>query len=328
MKIDQVHFDEYIKKYQEKNLHPKIKYNYPEKIQDLKNIIFYGPPGVGKYTQMLSSIKKYSPSNLKYEKRITVTCNKNNYVFKISDIHFEIDMSLLGCHAKVLWNEIYNNIVDIVLAKPDNSGIIVCKYFHNIHSELLEIFYSYMQTITTLPIKLKFILLTEDVGFLPDNILNQCKLIRIPRPTRQCYKSCINNSLKQTTKLGSIFNIKNLNKPDGIEDTKNNREDHCIIYHKQICDTLIDNMINVDTLNYKDFRDKIYDIFIFNFNISECIWYIINRLIMEKYILNDNIYKVYLKMIQFFQYYNNNYRPIFHLENYLLYLTSIIHGFS
>lgn len=322
MKINQIHFEEYINKNAVNNLHSKIKYNYPDNIKDLKNIIFYGPSGVGKYTQMLSSIKKYSPSNLKYEKRITIVCNKNEYTFKISDIHFEIDMSLLGCNAKSLWNEIYKNIIDIVLAKQDNTGIIVCKYFHTIHSELLDIFYSYMQTISNLPIKLAFILITESIGFLPNNIINQCKLIRIPRPSRQSYKNCINGNIKQNIKLNSIINIKNFN-----EETKNT-ENYNIFYHEKICDSLIRNMINIESLDYKLFRDKIYDIFIFNFNISESLWYIINYLITNKYIPDDKIYKVYLKMIQFLQYYNNNYRPIFHLENYLLYLTSVIHGFQ
>ena len=30
-------------------------------------------------------------------------------------------------------------------------------------------------------------------------------------------------------------------------------------------------------------------------------------------------------MYTFFQYYNNNYRPIYHLESFLLYLVSEIH---
>ena len=40
-----------------KNLHPsltKIYKDFPDDITHLKNLIFYGPPGVGKYTQMLS----------------------------------------------------------------------------------------------------------------------------------------------------------------------------------------------------------------------------------------------------------------------------------
>ena len=35
----------------------KIFNTFPKNIRDLKNIIFYGPSGVGKYTQMLKSIR-------------------------------------------------------------------------------------------------------------------------------------------------------------------------------------------------------------------------------------------------------------------------------
>jgi hypothetical protein len=82
---------------------------------------------------MLKSIKKYSPSELKYEKKISIVFNKINFFFKLSDIHYEIDMSLLGCNSKLLWHEIYLQIIDIISAKVDKSGIIVCKNFHEIH---------------------------------------------------------------------------------------------------------------------------------------------------------------------------------------------------
>ena len=114
---------------------------------------------------MLTAIKKYSPTELKSSSKINVTYNKNINYFKISDIHFEIDMSLLGCNSKLLWNEVYNQIIDVISAKADNSGIIVCKYFHEIHSELLETFYSYMQNEAHKAIELKFILLTEEIEF-------------------------------------------------------------------------------------------------------------------------------------------------------------------
>ena len=35
---------------------------------------------------------------------------------------------------------------------------------------------------------------------------------------------------------------------------------------------------------------------------------------------------ILLKTFVFFKYYNNNYRPIYHLENYLLYLIKVIHN--
>ena len=139
MKFLESHFEEYINSNKKISLHPKLNKLYesfPEKICDLKNMIFYGPKGVGKYTQVLSCIKKYSNSDLKYEKRITVNYEKDQYIIlKISDIHYEVDMLLLGCNSKLLWNEMYNQIIDIVSARVEPYGIIVCKYFHKIHSE-------------------------------------------------------------------------------------------------------------------------------------------------------------------------------------------------
>ena len=36
---------------------------------------------------------------------------------------------------------------------------------------------------------------------------------------------------------------------------------------------------------------------------------------------------IYIETFSFLQYYNNNYRPIYHLENYLYSLINKIHGF-
>ena len=210
MKFYDSHFEDYLNSHDRISLHPKLTklYNtFPASIDNLKNMIFYGPKGVGKYTQMLASIRKYSPTNLKYEKKISVSYNKNLYFLKLSDIHFEVDMSLLGCNSKMLWNEIYNHIIDAIFAKSQNTGIIVCKYFNEIHSELLETFYSYMQTMTNIKIDLKFILLTEEISFIPDNILNCCYLITVPRPTRSAYNLCLKHKIKKNIQLNEITNI-------------------------------------------------------------------------------------------------------------------------
>jgi hypothetical protein len=322
MKYYDTHFEDYINSNSKSNLHPKLNILYqqfPEKIENLKNIIFYGPKGVGKYTQMLSSIKKYSPTNLKYEKKISINYNKNTYYFKISDIHFEIDMSLLGCNSKFLWNEIYNRIVDITLAKSENNGIIVCKYFHEIHSELLETFYSYMQSLNNdLSIDLKFIILTEQVSFIPDNIINCCQLISVPRPTKTMYNKCLNNKIKKNITLEEISNIKNL------ESNITQLNDDM----KIICNKIINEIININDMKFVNLRDMLYDIFIYNLDVSECLWYIVNNLINSKKIKDEDISYIFLKTYNFFLYYNNNYRPIYHLESFILTLTKKVHGFT
>lgn len=317
MKFHETHFEDYLLSNQRENLHPKLSKvfsNFPKHIQDLKHVIFYGPNGIGKYTQMLKSIKKYSHSELKYEKKISIPFNKQSYFFKISDIHYEIDMSLLGCNSKLLWHEIYMQLIDIISSKTDKSGIIVCKYFHEINSELLDNFYSYMQVNNNCSINLKYFIITEEISFIPDNILNCCQIINIPRPTKTLYNKCFQNKLKVVENITNIKNLHNyteeLNEP-----------------YKMICNKIIHVMVHVDELKYLKFRDLLYDIFIYNLDITNCFWYIFSQLIEQKLLNSDDLKLIMIKTFTFFQYYNNNYRPIYHLENFLLYVVSVIHRF-
>lgn len=321
MKFYETHFEEYILSAQKENLHPKLNkiYNkFPPKLQDFKNLLFYGPPGVGKYTQMLKSIKKYSSTDLKYDKKISITFNKQPYYFKISDIHYEIDMALLGCNSKLIWHEIYQQVVDIISAKFDKVGIIVCKNFQEINSELLDNFYSYMQQNNNTSINLKYILITEQVSFIPDNILNCCEIIPISRPTKTLYNKCLENKLPCDIKLENITNIKNLHICN----------DELMQQYKIMCNKILHVMININELKFLKFRDLLYDIFIYNLDITECVWYILNVLIQEHKIHDKDLSHILIKTYTFLKYYNNNYRPIYHLENYLFYLINVIHNFN
>ena len=320
MKFLEAHFEEYINEISNMNLHPKLSKCYerfPDTLDKLGNLIFYGPSGVGKYSQMLYAIQKYSPSGLTYEKKLSLTYDKKQYFFKISDIHYEIDMSLLGCNSKLLWHDIYQQIVDILSAKANKSGIIVCKNFHNIHSELLENFYSYIQDNNSLPVNIKYILLSEEVSFIPDSILNCCEIINIPRPTKVAYTKCSKKKIPNDLKMENIVNIKYLH----IGTTE------LMFPHKIICDKILKEMIEIDDLKFLKFRDLLYDIFIYNLDITDCIWYILTELIKTKKIKKKDMSNVLLKTYSFLKYFNNNYRPIYHLESYLLYLVLIIYEF-
>jgi DNA polymerase III delta prime subunit len=369
MKFYDTHYEEYITSNKKVNMHTKLEKIYktlPKKISDLNNIILYGPSGVGKYTQMLCLIKRYSPSNLKYEKKLTITFDKKQFLFKISDIHYEIDMALLGCTAKLLWHDIYQQIVDIISSKTDKSGIIICKNFHEIHSELLENFYSYMQSINS-HINLKFVIITEEVSFLPDSILNCCKIIRVPRPTKAIYNKCklSHTSLSKHINLDDIQNIKELHMDANIcnlaenqvipletvdvtntnnitmkPPVKKTNKKRAVknISEKQnisimndnyqiICNKIIDIIKNYKNIRYLKFRDTLYDLLIYNLNISQCIWYILKTLINDNYIDDESkLSEILIKTYRFFQYYNNNYRPIYHIENYVYSLCKIVHG--
>lgn len=358
MKYYETSFEEYlnaIKKYDSNSKFSEIVSKMPDNKWNLGNIILYGPCGVGKYSQALKLLHKYSPSKLKYEKKITTTTEKQNYNYHISDIHFEVDMSLLGCHSKVLWHEIFYQIVDIISIKNEKIGFILCKNFHYIHNELLEIFYSYIQQYSNINsfIKIYFIIITENISFLPNNILNSFQIINISRPSLNEYEkiilkqqtnnnnniiefnnNVINNFKKQ---INNVTKIKKNNSFDELfnsihnSDITNIKELKCFhnIKDKEIpneifniiCDKTIYEMKNI---NLNLLRDTIYDILIYNLDATECIWYILKYFIVNNYIVNKDITDILFKLNLSLLYYNNNYRPIYHLENILLYIASKI----
>ena len=80
-------------------------------------------------------------------------------------------------------------------------------------------------------------------------------------------------------KIENITNIKNLN--TGINEL--------MCPYKIICDKIIKEMINIDNLKFLKFRDYLYDIFIYNLDITDCIWYIITSLINQQDIKSDKL---------------------------------------
>jgi len=340
MKFLEDHFDEYLTANRRFNLHPTLAKLYGKLPKNkMSNIIFYGPSGVGKYTQMLVAIKKYSATELKYEKRMLITFNKEPIYIKMSDIHFEVNMGLLGCNSKLLWNEIYTQIADVVSMRPTMRGIIVCKNFHNIHGELLEVFYSYLRCGNP-HIHISFVLLTDNVSFIPDNILNCCEIIHVKRPTAAMYTKCImsfdggtsshanaNANFRLTSqRVHAITNIKSLrlNYMNGAQATS-------APVHSAICVRILDYITHPDTIVFLEFRDLLYDILICDIDIYSCIWFIIGGVLQHLSTgSSGNASKVHPKVFtdimnntySFLHLYNNNYRPIYHLERFMLMLTN------
>ena len=322
MKFYETHFDEYVSSVEKNNLHPKIEKHifskFPNNIKDLKNVLFYGPPGVGKYSQMLSCVKKYSPSDLKYEKRFTITFNKQDYHFKISDIHYEVDMGILGCNSKLLWHDIYQQIIDVISAKNDKHGIIVCKNFHSIHNELLEIFYSYMQQYNhpNLNIQIKYILVTEHLCFIPNNILQCSRIVNVKRPSTPDYSVLGSTEIIEPS---CILNMKEIKGMKYISDEQHTPSETFDI----VCNELLTQMENYQSLHLLQFRDTLYDILVYNLDVTECFWDILTHFIRSGQLTDKSISDILLKTHSQLKYYNNNYRPIYHLET--LFITIINH---
>lgn len=349
MKYYETLYEEYINSCELYNIHPELKekiLRFPKNIVNMPNILVHGAYGIGKYTQVLNIIKKYSPSELKYDKRITINTDKQQYLCHISDIHYEVDMSLLGCNAKTLWHEIFFQIVDIISVKPNKYGIILCKNFHSINSELLEVFYSYMHQYNSKNsnIKIKFIIMSEHISFIPNKIINSCYRLHIKRPSKEIYNelSRINYDKKRRKldktqethfnpqpilskiDINSIVNIKELRSFSHIKDLSEIPED---IFNK-VCDNIIDKIKNIEHIKFTEFRDTLYELLIYNVEINEAVWYILYYFLSDGKLNNNDISNILIKCYPSFKYFNNNYRPIYHLESIMFYIIKKIHNYN
>jgi hypothetical protein len=321
MKHFETHFDEYINSTLENNFYPKQEPVYeslPEKIKDMHNLILCGRAGCGKYTQALRIINKYSPTNLKYEKKLQINTNKSNYIIKISDVHFEIDMSLLGCNAKILWHEWYNQIVEIISSRPLKAGIILCKNMHTINNDLLDIFYSYIQNNSMqTTVHVSFIFITESVCFLPENILNCCEVIGFGQPLENKVKKQIKkyNPTASNKYDDSVTNIKHLFVKD-ISDQD---------VHVETINSVIEMVVSgTSNIDFSKAREKLYELFIYEVDIHDCIWKLLLELVNKGKVTNDNVGNIMYETQKFFTLFNNNYRPIYHMERYIYVLMLMI----
>ena len=367
MKYYETTFEEYVYSVQKYNFHPELTHyqkHLPKQIQDFPNTIFYGPSGVGKYSQMLNLLYPYSPSNFKYDKKVTIgndkpekksksttsssssksvaVSKKPDYLYRISDIHYEIDMSMLGCNPKSLWHEIFFQIVDIVSVKPNKTGIIVCKNFHMIYNELLDVFNSYVRH-PFYNIHIKFVLLTEQTSFIPESLIKNFMMIPVKRPTvenhinvmkhqnRSFYgnmngfgftngeKKRLTSNL-QAIQCNSIINLKELHiiKKTDIE---NFPEDVFNI----ITDAILSKMLSPETIKIQEFRNDLYDLLIYNIEITDALYYILSFLLENKVLNEKSVRLILQECFTFLKHYNNNYRPIYHLENIIFFIIDKIH---
>ena len=288
-------FNSIINEIENNNFHEKNnKINYPDNLFDLPNLIIYGPENSGKYYHAISIINKYYKLNT--IKKLEININKENYYFYNSEIHYEIDFSLLGTSAKNLWYNFFNQVSDILLSKKEKVTIILIKNFHNIHEDLLCTFYNFLQN-NNKHINIKFMLLTQQYSFIPDSIKNRCVLIK-------CKKPSIKNTENNDNYLNNFIYYNN-----HIEDTNK-----LIIFIINFKENYL--YVKKDKENmFKNLRENIYNILIKNYNIYNVITHIIFSFLEMDIINNEEL--LIQDYYNFIKYYNNNYRPIYHIEKFI-----------
>jgi hypothetical protein len=315
MNIGDYKFEDYVSAKKEMDIHPSIS-DVNTRIHNVNrrpNLVYYGPDGVGKYSCALDYIARHSPSGLGYEKRMTVETSKGEIIIKISDVHFEIDVGLLGCNAKQIWNDVIKHIYDVLSLRKDRKAFILCKNFQDIHSELLDIFYSYIQT-TNRHMKVSYVILTNSTSFIPRDILKRCIMVGVPRPSKQSA-----TSFNTTIKPANIVMTNNLRKwKDNILGTQQD------LIVKDIVNAITSIQPSKTGFDFITLRDRIYDINVMGQNPCAVAWSVLSILLAENKIPESKASEVTDETTKFLELFSNNYRPIYHLERYVYFLATIV----
>jgi hypothetical protein len=87
-----------------------------------------------------------------------------------------------------------------------------------------------------------------------------------------------------------------------------------------VCDKIIRDTYNIQTIEYTDYRDSLYNMLTYNLDVAECLWYILSHFIENYQLEPDDISDIIEETYSFFKYFNNNYRPIYHLESIMFYI--------
>jgi len=298
--------------------------------KNFNNYIFYGPPCSYKYKNALKLLQHFSSSNLKYEKKLHIDLVKTNFYIKISDIHYEIDVENFIYNSKSSWNDIYNIIYNSIASSINKKGYIVFRNFDKINYDLLDLLYNYMQKELFSPLTIKYIIITESISFIPHKIINMCRVLYFSKLNKKTTYGLCNKNNKQFFKDINATNpdlakqiCYKVNNPNIFSHLDMSNNLNFIEHHKSICDTYIELITNCN-YNIKNIRTLLYDILIYHLNYHECFYYIIKTLIQKELILNNKISDLIYKSLIFFKNYNNNYRPIFHLESFTLYLIELV----
>jgi hypothetical protein len=132
---------------------------------------------------------------------------------------------------------------------------------------------------------LKLILCTKNVSYFPTQIKDKCL----------------------------IFNLKQMKHIQSYSQQ-----------YKLYCDQIIE-FINIQNNDLFLLRELLYSLMTYNCDIHTCLYYIYGELIKHKYLDVAHLKNSFKNSIDILKHYNTNYRPIYHLELFILELHALRH---
>ena len=164
--------------------------------------------------------------------------------------------------------------------------------------------------------------------FIANHVLNSCEIIPVPRPTATMYKKALSLAPGAKVIPENVTNIKLLQNPmpeqGNVHNATSATNTTAIAspkaHHLELFNNMCAYISNVDQIRFAQLRELLYDILIYDFDITDFAWHLITELKRKELLHDDNMSDVLINTYKFLQYYNNNYRPIYHLENFVFML--------
>ena len=93
----------------------------------------------------------------------------------------------------------------------------------------------------------------------------------------------------------------------------------------KLYDDIVEIIKNPKNIKYNIIREKMYDLLIYNIDINNFIYYMVEKLIQQGIIPQKKLQKIMDSIYQTMYYYNNNYRPIYLLEKLIVGIINELH---
>ena len=93
----------------------------------------------------------------------------------------------------------------------------------------------------------------------------------------------------------------------------------------KLYDDIVEIIKNPKNIKYNIIREKMYDLLIYNIDINNFIYYMVEKLIQQGIIPQKKLQKIMDSIFQTMYYYNNNYRPIYLLEKLIVGIINELH---
>jgi len=260
--------------------------------------------------------------------------DKTTYTYRLSDIHYEVDMALLGCNSKTLWEMFYSQVVDIVSVKPEKTGIILCKNFHLVHSELLEMFFSFVSQYPSSDaaifnkngICIKYVFIVEHMSFIPEAILSQCRVVSVRRPTKDAVIRGRPPAVALAMSAIDMEQIVNLKEVWAFSNLRPGEDPPADVFN-QVCQAIVVEIRagaskTPANVNYFRLRELLYDISIYQLDVMDCIWTVMWAVGLR----NDALGEFLTEVALFIRLNNNNYRTIYHYERIFVFMILLLTG--